>query len=242
MRMAKFAVGAAALLIIIVIALPFVRDEVAWRTAQGDSRGAGYESYLRSWPAGRHAGEARSALDEANWRTASQSNDRELLEKYLQAFPSGTHASEARTHVENLDWESASKVGRVTAYEKYLVSHAEGQHVEAAKAAIAEGRARVNREDAEKLTQLMRASARGDRGLVTQLLADGADPNVRSREQSVTALMFAAYFGHTEVVNLLLEKGAAVDAKDGGGNGPIDWAAVGGRKDIAKQFADEGPA
>jgi ankyrin repeat protein len=52
--------------------------------------------------------------------------------------------------------------------------------------------------------------------------------------------MFAAYFGHSEVVNLLVEKGAAVDAKDSGGNGPIDWAAVGGHKDIAKQFADRG--
>jgi len=38
----------------------------------------------------------------------------------------------------------------------------------------------------------------------------------------------------------LLEKGASWDAKDEGGNGPLDWAAVGGHKEIAKQFADRG--
>jgi hypothetical protein len=83
------------------------------------------------------------------------------LEKYLQAFPSGAHASEARTCIETFDWESASKAGRVSVFEKYLAIHPDGQHVEAAKTAIAEGRARVNREDAEKLTLLMRGIGKG---------------------------------------------------------------------------------
>ena len=98
----------------------------------------------------------------------------------------------------------------------------------------------VNREDSNKLTQLMRASARGDVTAVNALLRKGADPNIASSEQKVTALMFASYSGHTEVVNALLGRGANVDAKDSGNNGAIDWAAVGGHEDIAKLFAGRG--
>jgi ankyrin repeat protein len=86
----------------------------------------------------------------------------------------------------------------------------------------------------------MRAAARGETAAVKNLLAKGADPNVASSEQGVTALMFAAYFGHVDIVNALVQKGARVDAKDGGGSGPIDWAAVGGRKEIAKLFSAKG--
>src|SRR5262245_55537434 len=58
----------------------------------------------------------------------------------------------------------------------------------------------INREDADKLTVLMRASAKGDLKAVNALLTKGADPNAQSSQQGITALMCASYFGHLDVV------------------------------------------
>ncbi len=97
----------------------------------------------------------------------------------------------------------------------------------------------IDREDQDKLTQLMRASAKGDLRMVNALLEKGANPNVQSSAENVTALMFASYFGYTDVVKALVAKGAKVDLKDSIGAGPIDWAAVGGHNEIVKMFADQ---
>jgi ankyrin repeat protein len=99
-------------------------------------------------------------------------------------------------------------------------------------------RAPIDQEDQDKLTPLMRASARGDLQAVKALLGKGANPDVQSSVQNVTALMFASYFGHAEVVHALIAKGARVDLKDSIGAAPIDWAAVGGHDEIVKVFED----
>jgi ankyrin repeat protein len=96
----------------------------------------------------------------------------------------------------------------------------------------------IDQEDQDKLTPLMRASARGDLQAVKSLLEKGADPDVQSSAQNVTALMFASYFGHIDVVRALVAKGAKVDLKDSIGAAPIDWAAVGGHDEIVKVFED----
>jgi ankyrin repeat protein len=100
----------------------------------------------------------------------------------------------------------------------------------------------VDREDEDKLTALMRASARGDLQSVKALLSKGASPNVQSSERRLTALMFAAYFGHADVVNALLEAGAKADLADAGGAAPIDWAMVGGHQALTTILAGRGPS
>ena len=42
--------------------------------------------------------------------------------------------------------------------------------------------------------------------------------------EGVTPLHLAADRGHTEVVELLITKGAEVNAQSDGGNTPLDWA------------------
>ena len=79
--------------------------------------------------------------------------------------------------------------------------------------------------DADGLTPLMRAAARGDVAQVTSLLAGGADVNQAHAELRLTPLMFAAYFGRDAVVALLLEKGAGANLKDAVGASAADWAA-----------------
>jgi hypothetical protein len=62
---------------------------------------------------------------------------------------------------------------------------------------------------------LLKAASDGDAGTVRSLLDLGADPNASSGDAGilrVTALMFAARNGRRDVVELLLEKGANVNA------------------------------
>ena len=81
--------------------------------------------------------------------------------------------------------------------------------------------------DADGLTGLMRAAARGDGPAVTALLAAGADVNAAHADLRLTPLMFAAYFGKDDVVRALLAKGARANMKDATGASAADWATAG---------------
>lgn len=94
--------------------------------------------------------------------------------------------------------------------------------------------------DTAGLTPLMRAAARGDAAQVTALVAGGADVNQGHAEARLTPAMFAAYFGHDAVVQLLLEKGARANAKDAAGASAADWAAQAGHQAVAERLAKAG--
>ena len=94
--------------------------------------------------------------------------------------------------------------------------------------------------DADGLTPLMRAAARGDAGQVTTLLAGGADANAAHAEVRVTPLMFAAYSGHDAVVQLLLDKGARPNLKDAAGASAADWASQNGHQATAERLMKAG--
>lgn len=79
--------------------------------------------------------------------------------------------------------------------------------------------------DADGLTPLMRAAARGDVAAVTAALG-GTDVNAAHAEARLTPLMFAAYFGHDAVVRLLLDRGATANLKDATGASAADWAST----------------
>ena len=87
--------------------------------------------------------------------------------------------------------------------------------------------ARPEGTDADGLTPLMRAAARGDVTTVTTLVAGGADVNATHAELRLSPLMFAAYFGHDAVVRRLLDAGARANVKDAAGASAADWATAG---------------
>lgn len=94
--------------------------------------------------------------------------------------------------------------------------------------------------EADGLTPLMRAAARGDTAMVTTLLTAGADANAAHPQFRITPLMFAAYSGHDAVVTLLLEKGATANLKDANGASAADWAAQGGHDGTVAALAKAG--
>ena len=74
---------------------------------------------------------------------------------------------------------------------------------------------------------LLEAARDGNLEAVKQHLASGADVNVNDQRGygGSTPLHVAAVGGHRAVVRLLIAKGADVNAKNDGGDTPLDWAS-----------------
>ena len=98
----------------------------------------------------------------------------------------------------------------------------------------------LDKQDADGLTALMKAAAKGEVAKVKDLIAKGANPNVKSSDSAVTALHLAAYWGQTEVVNALIAAKADAMAKATQDMGPIDYAASGGQLEAAKALKAAG--
>ena len=82
-----------------------------------------------------------------------------------------------------------------------------------------------------------RAADAGDLAKVKAFIQEGIDVN--TKEYGCTPLHCVARYGHKEVAELLIAKGADVNAKDTRGRTPIDLAINQGRKEIAKLFASK---
>lgn len=98
----------------------------------------------------------------------------------------------------------------------------------------------VDAADGDGLTALMRAAASGNAAAVDGLLGSGADVNVQHATLRVSALMCAAYFGHTDVVKALLAKGARPDLKDAAGASAADWATTASQNAAAELLTTSG--
>lgn len=81
----------------------------------------------------------------------------------------------------------------------------------------------VNAGNAEGLTPLMLAAAKGHRDIVLLLLEKKADPRAKTRKDGATALMFAAYYGRLDTAKALVENGVPVTDRDSGGLTAIDY-------------------
>ena len=85
------------------------------------------------------------------------------------------------------------------------------------------------------------AAESGDIKAAEEAIAAGADIRTGDPNQyGDSPLHKAAKSGHTELVLLLIENGADVNAKDKWGVTPLHWAARKGRKEIAELLINKG--
>ena len=89
-------------------------------------------------------------------------------------------------------------------------------------------------------TDLWRAASTGDLQAIKRYIKEGGDINALDKVFQLSAMSWSALHGQTEVVQLLIEKGAKVNIKSGDGATPLHSAAFLGRVDVAKLLLENG--
>lgn len=86
----------------------------------------------------------------------------------------------------------------------------------------------VNSKDENRgWTPLLYATEAGDEKIATLLLRHGANPNLVSTENKISALHRAAANGHLKIAKILIENGADIDYQDAKlRSTPLMWAVV----------------
>ena len=88
---------------------------------------------------------------------------------------------------------------------------------------------------------LHRAAEEGDIEAVKEYLAAGTDKNVRAGKWGDTPLHRAAFWGYTEIVELLINNEVDVNAKDDYGCTPLHDAAEYSHLEIAEMLINRNP-
>ena len=84
------------------------------------------------------------------------------------------------------------------------------------------------------------AVKKGKHKIVNAWLNDGHDPNIIYGAEGMTLLMSAAFYRHTNIVELLLERGADVDALGSNHRTALMSACVGNHKEIVAKLLERG--
>ena len=92
----------------------------------------------------------------------------------------------------------------------------------------------------ENSTDLWSAARTGDLQAIKHYIEEGGDVNALDKGFQLSAMSWSALYGRTEVVQLLIEKGADVNLKNGDGATPLHSAAFLGRVDVAKLLLENG--
>jgi ankyrin repeat protein len=94
----------------------------------------------------------------------------------------------------------------------------------------------LERGDDQDETPLVVAAEHGQLGVARLLVQRGANINAQVRYWRRTALHYAAYGGHEEVVAFLLEKGAQASTRDDKNVTPLMWACDNGHLDVVRML------
>ena len=89
-------------------------------------------------------------------------------------------------------------------------------------------------------TNLWKASAEGDSAAVGRYLSEGADLDIADPVFGVIPLSWAAMAGHEDVVDLLLQKGASVDARNRDGSTALHGAMFVGYPNVVRVLMKNG--
>ncbi len=168
----------------------------------------------------------------------------ETIRAWLEVYPEkvlfGTMAHRVSTLI---DWEELAWLSTKTARNALAIALTEmmndGQISRNRAVELAE---MVLRTNAIRLydfkSTIHQAADAGDLAKVKAFIQEGIDVN--TKVHGCTPLHCAARYGHKEVAELLIAKGADINAKDTRGRTPTDLAINQGRKELAKLLASKG--
>lgn len=139
----------------------------------------------------------------------------------------------------HLDWNTTGFIGGLlgVAVEKENIAGMQSGRNEIAKLFGVKG---FDSKGISSTQHLPEAVFIGNLTAVKQALTDGADPNAQEPESGSTLLSLAALMGHTDIVTVLLEHGADVNAKSRDGGTALHAAAFLGRAETTALLLEKG--
>ena len=136
-----------ALQILLKLTQRLAEEDEAYESAKGSGTAAAYGEYLRSYPNGRYAeearrqqGEAQNRADDAAYAQAQEAATASAYAQYLREYPSGRHAAEARrkrgeaqNRADDAAFARAQEAATASAYAQYLHEYPSGRHAAEAR-------------------------------------------------------------------------------------------------------------
>ena len=92
----------------------------------------------------------------------------------------------------------------------------------------------------DTVAMLGRVAAAGDTDRMRSLISEGLNINARDRQWGETPLHYAAESGHLDIMQVLLEAGADVNARTDHGGTALMSAALQGQAETVKILLDNG--
>jgi serine/threonine protein kinase len=115
-------------------------EEDAWYEACRRDTIGHYEAYLKEFPDGFHADEARNCItrlrDDNRWAASCRKNTLEAYRLYQTDWPEGRHISECRQIIDELIWYAALNENTIESYENYIRNSTTGKYVGKARKKI----------------------------------------------------------------------------------------------------------
>ena len=103
------------------------QDSVACEYARSEAKDFAWKAYLKNYPTGECADEAKDELDKAACKKAEQKNDFDGWKEYLKEFPKGKCASKAKDQLDKTACKTAEKKNSVDGWKAYLKGFPKGK-------------------------------------------------------------------------------------------------------------------
>ena len=110
------------------------QDALACEQARKESSNFVWKAYLKSYPTGECAAEAKAELDKTACNTAEKRNSIDGWKEYLEEFPDGNCAAKAKDEFDKTACKIAEKKSSIDGWKKYLEEFPNGKCKARAKA------------------------------------------------------------------------------------------------------------
>ncbi|MBE9572728.1 MAG: hypothetical protein IMF11_19045 [Proteobacteria bacterium] len=184
--------------------IPTTRDEIHWRWASNKDETASYQSYVETWPDGRHTSEARARYDENSWADAQAAKTVPAYERYIQLHGDGKHVTEAKDNIESLHWQEATAANTIRGYRDYSSTHPHGRHVREAETKAAD----LRTDDAPFDKALKTGTAASLRQFLEEFPGHQKEPDAQQAIKDITE--------GRDIVDLLREKKIEIETQGSG--------------------------
>ncbi len=121
-------VAAILTLLIFLVALPVTRAEIHWLWASLKEDAVSYESYLDTWPGGRHYATALVRFDNLSWQEAETKDTVTAYQDYIKKNADGTYLTEAKDRIDDFRWRDSVSADSIDEYLKYMQLHRDGKY------------------------------------------------------------------------------------------------------------------